>query len=59
MVFANISEGAKKQATYSSIEPIGGNPGSRKKLNVRGQLVLFFWRVPKIAPGPVADAIAR
>jgi hypothetical protein len=33
-------------------EPIGGNPGSRKKLNVRRQLLLFFWRVPKIAPGP-------
>jgi hypothetical protein len=33
-------------------EPIGRKPGSRKKLNVRRQLILFFWKVPKIAPGP-------
>jgi hypothetical protein len=36
----------------SIYEPIGGNPESRKKLNIRRQLIFFFWRVPKIALGP-------
>jgi hypothetical protein len=33
-------------------EPIGGNPRSRKKLNVRRQFILFFWRVTKIVLEP-------
>jgi len=53
LVYMNCDRSMKKGCLFwLTHEPIGGNPGSRKKLNVRRQLILFFWRVPKIVLGP-------